>query len=125
MFRSSVALLEYGGSRKFHLLANMGLSLSEIARSNQPELFYSHALKRFSTGSSYPPHFLLGMPAMSPLMTEGRLLQWKHKVGDQVDTFDVICDVETASLTEREDETCVMEVICAGATYLNNYNLNK
>lgn len=50
------------------------------------------------------------MPTLSPLMTEGRIVAWKIRQGDPLKAFQLVCDVETASLTEHADEVFVLEV---------------
>ena len=42
-----------------------------------------------------PKHTLLGMPALSPVMTEGTVWQWNVGVGDKVAAGDYYCEVET------------------------------
>ena len=42
-----------------------------------------------------PKHTLLGMPALSPVMTEGTVVQWNVGVGDEVEAGDWYCEVET------------------------------
>ena len=39
------------------------------------------------------------MPALSPTMSEGKVVKWTKKVGDQVNEGDVICEVETDKAT--------------------------
>lgn len=39
------------------------------------------------------------MPALSPTMTEGKILKWLKKAGDQIEPGDVICEVETDKAT--------------------------
>ena len=39
------------------------------------------------------------MPALSPTMSEGKIVKWLKKVGDQVDEGDVICEIETDKAT--------------------------
>lgn len=39
------------------------------------------------------------MPALSPTMTEGTIVQWHAAVGDAVDVGDVLCDIETDKAT--------------------------
>mmetsp|Transcript_1946 Transcript_1946/g.4797 ORF Transcript_1946/g.4797 Transcript_1946/m.4797 type:complete len:191 (+) Transcript_1946:209-781(+) len=72
-----------------------------------------------STGvHSYPSHFLFSMPSLSPLMTEGRIVEWKVNEGSQVNSFDLVCDIQTDSLTEREDELFTLEVESQEDAYL-------
>jgi multidrug efflux pump subunit AcrA (membrane-fusion protein) len=35
------------------------------------------------------------MPALSPTMEQGNLVEWKIKEGDQVNTGDILADIET------------------------------
>ena len=39
------------------------------------------------------------MPALSPTMTEGKLAKWHVKVGDEVKSGQVICEIETDKAT--------------------------
>ncbi|XP_071715556.1 dihydrolipoyllysine-residue acetyltransferase component 2 of pyruvate dehydrogenase complex, mitochondrial-like [Rutidosis leptorrhynchoides] len=55
--------------------------------------------RRFSTNSGLPPHQELGMPSLSPTMTEGNIARWLKKEGDQVAPGDVLCEVETDKAT--------------------------
>lgn len=45
--------------------------------------------------ASYPPHTIIGMPALSPTMTQGSLAVWVKKEGDQLSPGEVIAEVET------------------------------
>ncbi|KAI7757868.1 hypothetical protein M8C21_026786 [Ambrosia artemisiifolia] len=57
-------------------------------------------LKRsFATNSGLPPHQELGMPSLSPTMTEGNIARWLKKEGDQVSPGEVLCEVETDKAT--------------------------
>ena len=42
---------------------------------------------------------LIEMPKLSDTMTEGTLVQWLKKVGDTVETGDVIAEIETDKAT--------------------------
>ncbi|KXZ53026.1 hypothetical protein GPECTOR_8g393 [Gonium pectorale] len=46
-----------------------------------------------------PPHQVLNMPALSPTMNRGNIVEWKKKVGDPVAPGDVYCEVETDKAT--------------------------
>ena len=39
------------------------------------------------------------MPALSPTMTEGKILKWLKKVGDKVQPGDAIAEIETDKAT--------------------------
>ena len=43
---------------------------------------------------------VLTMPMLSPTMTEGSLLQWLKRAGDQLEPYDLVFELETESLTE-------------------------
>ncbi|KAI4329127.1 hypothetical protein L6164_021425 [Bauhinia variegata] len=58
----------------------------------QPRRFYS-------SGSDLPPHQEIGMPSLSPTMTEGNIARWLKKEGDKVSPGEVLCEVETDKAT--------------------------
>ncbi|XP_009603038.1 dihydrolipoyllysine-residue acetyltransferase component 2 of pyruvate dehydrogenase complex, mitochondrial-like [Nicotiana tabacum] len=53
----------------------------------------------FSTASDFPPHQEIGMPSLSPTMTEGNIARWLKKEGDKVSPGEVLCEVETDKAT--------------------------
>ncbi|KAK9281868.1 hypothetical protein L1049_004775 [Liquidambar formosana] len=53
----------------------------------------------FSTDSGLPPHQEIGMPSLSPTMTEGNIARWLKKEGDKVSPGEVLCEVETDKAT--------------------------
>ncbi|XP_042434024.1 dihydrolipoyllysine-residue acetyltransferase component 3 of pyruvate dehydrogenase complex, mitochondrial-like [Zingiber officinale] len=53
----------------------------------------------FSTNTDLPPHQAIGMPSLSPTMTEGNIARWLKKEGDKVSPDDVLCEVETDKAT--------------------------
>ncbi|CAL9218934.1 unnamed protein product [Arabidopsis halleri] len=65
----------------------------------------------FSSGSDLPPHQEIGMPSLSPTMTEawtfiylfietyGNVARWLKKEGDKVAPGEVLCEVETDKAT--------------------------
>ncbi|XP_073140232.1 dihydrolipoyllysine-residue acetyltransferase component 2 of pyruvate dehydrogenase complex, mitochondrial-like isoform X2 [Henckelia pumila] len=55
--------------------------------------------RNFSTDSGLPPHQEIGMPSLSPTMTEGNIARWLKKEGDKVSTGEVLCEVETDKAT--------------------------
>ena len=42
-----------------------------------------------------PAHKQLGMPALSPTMTQGNIAQWKKKEGDKISAGDIVAEIET------------------------------
>ncbi len=55
--------------------------------------------------SSYPPHDLVGMPALSPTMEAGTVGQWLIKEGESFSTGDAICEIETDKAAVTFDAT--------------------
>ena len=54
------------------------------------------------------------MPALSPTMTEGKLAKWHVKVGDEVKSGQVICEIETDKATmevEAVDEGKIGQIV--------------
>src|SRR5476649_3102731 len=54
------------------------------------------------------------MPALSPTMTEGKLAKWHVKVGDDVKSGQVMCEIETDKATmevEAVDEGKVGQIL--------------
>ncbi|KAG8388406.1 hypothetical protein BUALT_Bualt02G0122600 [Buddleja alternifolia] len=58
-------------------------------------------IRSFSTDSGLPPHQEIGMPSLSPTMTEarGNIARWLKKEGDKVSPGEVLCEVETDKAT--------------------------
>ncbi|GAV84929.1 2-oxoacid_dh domain-containing protein/Biotin_lipoyl domain-containing protein/E3_binding domain-containing protein [Cephalotus follicularis] len=53
----------------------------------------------FSSDSGLPPHQEIGMPSLSPTMTEGNIARWLKKEGDKISPGEVLCEVETDKAT--------------------------
>ncbi|KAK9101386.1 hypothetical protein Scep_024816 [Stephania cephalantha] len=53
----------------------------------------------FSSDAGLPPHQEIGMPSLSPTMSEGNIARWLKKEGDKVSPGDVLCEVETDKAT--------------------------
>merc|ERR1712137_1331226 len=45
--------------------------------------------------ADYPAHVVMQMPALSPTMEKGNLARWTKKVGERVESGDVIANIET------------------------------
>lgn len=70
----------------------------------------------FASDSSYPAHTVLNFPSLSPTMSEGTLVQWNVKVGQEVAAGDVLAEVETDKATlgwENQDEGWVAKLLVA------------
>ncbi|XP_010465268.1 PREDICTED: dihydrolipoyllysine-residue acetyltransferase component 2 of pyruvate dehydrogenase complex, mitochondrial [Camelina sativa] len=57
------------------------------------------SVRGFSSSSDLPPHQEIGMPSLSPTMTEGNIARWLKKEGDKVAPGEVLCEVETDKAT--------------------------
>ncbi|XP_061360236.1 dihydrolipoyllysine-residue acetyltransferase component 2 of pyruvate dehydrogenase complex, mitochondrial-like [Gastrolobium bilobum] len=82
----------------------------EISRSSQ-------VLSRrcYASASELPPHQEIGMPSLSPTMTEGNIARWLKKEGDKVSPGEVLCEVETDKATvemECMEEGYLAKIIC-------------
>ncbi|KAJ2313521.1 pyruvate dehydrogenase complex dihydrolipoamide acetyltransferase component (E2), partial [Coemansia sp. RSA 2704] len=47
------------------------------------------------SSARYPDHQVVGMPALSPTMTQGNVGQWQKSVGDKIEPGDVLVEIET------------------------------
>jgi len=66
--------------------------------------------------SSYPPHSVLPMPALSPTMVQGNVAQWMLKEGDSIEPGAVICEIETDKATvdfEAQDDGFLAKILKA------------
>ncbi|XP_044424907.1 dihydrolipoyllysine-residue acetyltransferase component 2 of pyruvate dehydrogenase complex, mitochondrial-like isoform X4 [Triticum urartu] len=71
--------------------------------------------RHFSSGADLPPHEAIGMPSLSPTMTEGNIAKWVKKEGDKVSPGEVLCEVETDKATvemECMEEGYLAKIVC-------------
>eukprot|EP01112_Ceratiomyxa_fruticulosa_P009533 TRINITY_DN2490_c0_g1_i1.p1 TRINITY_DN2490_c0_g1~~TRINITY_DN2490_c0_g1_i1.p1 ORF type:complete len:625 (+),score=180.59 TRINITY_DN2490_c0_g1_i1:167-2041(+) len=54
---------------------------------------------------NYPTHNSLKMPALSPTMTQGNIVKWRKKEGDQIKPGDILADIETDKATMEFEAT--------------------
>ena len=52
-----------------------------------------------AASKSYPDHFKIKMPSLSPTMESGTLVNWVKKEGDEVSEGDVLCEIQTDKAT--------------------------
>ncbi|BDA46555.1 Dihydrolipoyllysine-residue acetyltransferase component of pyruvate dehydrogenase complex, mitochondrial [Coccomyxa sp. Obi] len=74
-----------------------------------------------SSGGSgdYPPHTIMGLPALSPTMSQGNIAEWKKKEGDEVSAGDSIAEVETDKATmdwESQDDGYMAKLLVPDGT---------
>ncbi|KAJ8759187.1 hypothetical protein K2173_004194 [Erythroxylum novogranatense] len=56
------------------------------------------SVRRFSS-ADLPRHEVIGMPALSPTMTQGNIAKWRKKEGDKIEVGDILCEIETDKAT--------------------------
>ncbi|XP_022998168.1 dihydrolipoyllysine-residue acetyltransferase component 2 of pyruvate dehydrogenase complex, mitochondrial-like isoform X1 [Cucurbita maxima] len=87
-------------NRPHFLQCNRGVSMMTTSIGNP---FFGSSLTKsnrgFSSGSGLPPHQEIGMPSLSPTMTEGNIARWLKKEGDKLSPGEVLCEVETDKAT--------------------------
>lgn len=54
---------------------------------------------RHFSSSELPSHTVLGMPALSPTMSQGNIAKWRKKEGDKIEIGDILCEIETDKAT--------------------------
>ena len=72
-----------------------------------------------AAGSSFPPHQVWTMPALSPTMTQGNIAKWVKQVGDPVSTGDPLVEVETDKATmtwDSVDEGFIAQILAPDGT---------
>lgn len=83
-------------------------------QTNSSSLTNAHLKRGFSSDSGLPPHQEIGMPSLSPTMTEGNIARWLKKEGDKMSPGEVLCEVETDKATvemECMDEGYLAKII--------------
>ncbi|KAK8551303.1 hypothetical protein V6N13_119774 [Hibiscus sabdariffa] len=77
----------------------LGIPMGGVVYSR--EILCSQVLSRrgFASEAGLPPHQEIGMPSLSPTMTEGNIARWLKKEGDKVTPGEVLCEVETDKAT--------------------------
>lgn len=71
------------------------------------------------SSSSYPPHELYPMPALSPTMETGTIAKWNLGPGDSFSAGDVLCEIETDKATvdfEAQDDGVIAKILREGST---------
>lgn len=75
----------------------------------------------FSSDTTLPDHTLVGLPALSPTMETGSIVQWHLSVGDMFNAGDALCNIETdkAALDlEAQDEGYLAKILAPLQTEL-------
>ncbi|KAL6134671.1 hypothetical protein ACLB2K_066899 [Fragaria x ananassa] len=98
-FSSSSKSLLGTFTRNVSTTMSMGSSISGSVYNNQISCLQGQLRRGFSSDAGLPPHQEIGMPSLSPTMTEGNIVRWLKKEGDQVSPGEVLCEVETDKAT--------------------------
>ncbi|GAX79200.1 hypothetical protein CEUSTIGMA_g6640.t1 [Chlamydomonas eustigma] len=64
--------------------------------------------------SSLPSHTILSMPSLSPTMTQGNLIKWHVKAGDEITAGTMLADIETDKATlgfENQEEGFIAKIL--------------
>eukprot|EP00892_Ulva_mutabilis_P006288 jgi/Ulvmu1/4030/UM019_0007.1 len=118
-------------ARSVHAISTALCDLSDIHRqvrlqaSNGANLYMQATpllcrdwCRSFAT-SGYPPHDILSMPALSPTMEVGNLVQWRVNEGDEVEAGSILADIETDKATlgfETQDDGFIAKLIVGNGT---------
>ncbi|XP_015890716.3 dihydrolipoyllysine-residue acetyltransferase component 3 of pyruvate dehydrogenase complex, mitochondrial isoform X1 [Ziziphus jujuba] len=77
----------------------VGNSIAGLEFSKQYSGLQVPLRRGFASDAGLPPHQEIGMPSLSPTMTEGNISRWLKKEGDKVAPGEVLCEVETDKAT--------------------------
>ncbi|KAJ2352066.1 pyruvate dehydrogenase complex dihydrolipoamide acetyltransferase component (E2) [Coemansia sp. RSA 2618] len=66
-----------------------------VATLRMPQAAATGVQARRYSSKSYPDHQVVGMPALSPTMTQGNVGTWQKSVGDRIEPGDVLVEIET------------------------------
>eukprot|EP00270_Netrium_digitus_P010524 TRINITY_DN3271_c0_g3_i2.p1 TRINITY_DN3271_c0_g3~~TRINITY_DN3271_c0_g3_i2.p1 ORF type:complete len:538 (-),score=164.33 TRINITY_DN3271_c0_g3_i2:290-1903(-) len=72
-----------------------------------------------AAAADFPPHVVLSMPSLSPTMTQGNIVEWKKKEGDEVAAGDVLFVLETDKATlenEAQDEGFLAKILVSAGS---------
>lgn len=65
-------------------------------------------------GGDWPPHSVMGLPSLSPTMSQGNIASWKKKEGEQVGAGDEMAEIETDKATmawESQDDGFIAKIL--------------
>ncbi|GAB4842584.1 hypothetical protein Ancab_012560 [Ancistrocladus abbreviatus] len=82
-----------------NMTMNMGFPMNDVICSSMCSSSHLQSWRSFSSNSDLPPHQEIGMPSLSPTMTEGNIARWLKKEGEKLSPGEVLCEVETDKTT--------------------------
>eukprot|EP00271_Cylindrocystis_brebissonii_P022435 TRINITY_DN863_c0_g1_i1.p1 TRINITY_DN863_c0_g1~~TRINITY_DN863_c0_g1_i1.p1 ORF type:complete len:579 (+),score=97.04 TRINITY_DN863_c0_g1_i1:62-1738(+) len=78
------------------------------------------AVRSFAASSGgLPDHLVLEMPSLSPTMTQGNVVEWNKKEGDEVSAGDSLCVIETDKATldnESQEDGFLAKILVPGGS---------
>ncbi|XP_022715182.1 dihydrolipoyllysine-residue acetyltransferase component 2 of pyruvate dehydrogenase complex, mitochondrial-like [Durio zibethinus] len=77
----------------------LGIPMGGVVYSRELSCLQVHSRRGFASDAGFPPHQEIGMPSLSPTMTEGNIARWLKNEGDKVNPGEVLCEVETDKAT--------------------------
>ncbi|XP_022721556.1 dihydrolipoyllysine-residue acetyltransferase component 2 of pyruvate dehydrogenase complex, mitochondrial-like [Durio zibethinus] len=77
----------------------LGIPMVGVIYSRELSCSQVQSRRGFASDAGLPPHQEIGMPSLSPTMTEGNIARWLKKEGDKVNPGEVLCEVETDKAT--------------------------
>eukprot|EP00529_Nitzschia_sp_RCC80_P025313 CAMPEP_0113518012 /NCGR_PEP_ID=MMETSP0014_2-20120614/42607_1 /TAXON_ID=2857 /ORGANISM="Nitzschia sp." /LENGTH=530 /DNA_ID=CAMNT_0000415331 /DNA_START=60 /DNA_END=1652 /DNA_ORIENTATION=- /assembly_acc=CAM_ASM_000159 len=95
-------------------------NLDNIYSKNRINIFngssnnYQSQQQKKSWFSTYPPHEVVGLPALSPTMEAGTIASWNKEEGESFGAGEVICSIETDKATvdfEAQDDGVIAKIL--------------
>ncbi|XP_047315659.1 dihydrolipoyllysine-residue acetyltransferase component 3 of pyruvate dehydrogenase complex, mitochondrial-like [Impatiens glandulifera] len=88
------------GTHGLSALTSMKMGTQVMGSVSQEGFSCSQVTRRgYSSNPDLPPHQEIGMPSLSPTMTEGNVARWLKKEGEKVSPGEVLCEIETDKAT--------------------------
>ncbi|KAM0956527.1 hypothetical protein ACFX2A_025286 [Malus domestica] len=98
-FSSSTKSVSGTFTRDIPMTRKLGSSISGSVFNKQLSCIQVQLSRGLSSDAGLPPHQEIGMPSLSPTMSEGNIARWLKKEGDKVSPGEVLCEVETDKAT--------------------------
>ncbi|KAJ1732886.1 pyruvate dehydrogenase complex dihydrolipoamide acetyltransferase component (E2) [Coemansia sp. Benny D160-2] len=121
--RLAVPRAAAGASARHIATARIAVALRpSVARrlgAKQQQQALAGGKRRQYSSKAYPEHQVIGMPALSPTMTQGNVGQWQKSVGDRIEPGDVLVEIETDKAQmdfEFQDEGYLAQILAPVGT---------
>ena len=114
--------VESGDVSSFSSFVLDGSSTSSSSSSNTEESIASTTTTTSAPSApavDYPPHEVVGLPALSPTMEQGTIASWNVEEGKVFSAGDVICEIETDKATvafEAQDDALLAKILVQAGT---------